>query len=44
MAANPRDCRDRVHAAKQERITSDSLFIPKPHGASEILSAVRHFQ
>jgi CheY-like chemotaxis protein len=29
---------------KSYELPRDSLFIPKPYGAAEILSAVRHFQ
>jgi CheY-like chemotaxis protein len=28
----------------KRELPSDSLFVPKPYGAVEILSAVRHFQ
>ena len=28
----------------KRELPSDSLFVPKPYGAAEILSAVRHFQ
>jgi hypothetical protein len=46
MAANPLDCRDVTGFTppNKSELPSDNLFIPKPYGASEILSAVQHFQ
>jgi CheY-like chemotaxis protein len=52
LAAAIRDRRPPIHLIvvtgftppNKSELPSDSLFIPKPYGASEILSAVQHFQ
>jgi hypothetical protein len=35
---------DMAQPPNSYELPRDSLFIPKPYGAAEILSAVRHFQ